>query len=174
MTVLLRLEPLEPREVPATFGIPWSDGQHQTLSSAPDGSSNLHSALFAHDPDARLAVLRAVQTWSVQVNVNVGGVSASGAAFGTAGAGYGEVRVGVRPMDPTSAPDATVPLSGAKPPAAQTARPSGAQVTLAGPTAPAIPAPAPAPHEGTAQRTPPGASSQPAGPVDTVWYMRRY
>jgi hypothetical protein len=155
MTVPLRLEPLEPRDVPSTSGIPLPDGQHLTLSFAPDGTSkldvaaNLNSALFAHD----------------------------------------QVRVGVRPKDPTSAPDATVPLSGATPPAAQTAQPlgspTGAPVTSAGPTSTAIPERAPAPREATAQRIPPGASSQPAGvfvppiqsrtdPVDTVWYMRRY
>jgi hypothetical protein len=145
MTVPLRLESLEPRDVPATSGIPWPDGQHLTVSFAPGSTSilgvasNLNHALFAHD----------------------------------------QVRVGVRPQDPTSAPDATVPLSGATPTAAQTARPS---VTPA-PTA--IPAPAPAPREATAQRTPPGASSQPArvfvapiqsrtDPVDTVWYIWRY
>jgi hypothetical protein len=191
MTVPLRLEPLEPRDVPATFGIPWPDGQHLTPSFAPDGTSilggvsNLNSAPFAHDPDARLAVLRAFQTWSVQANGNVGRVSDSGAAFGPGGEGRSEVRVGVRPLDPTSAPDATVPLSGATPPAAHTAQPSGAPVTLARPTSTAIHAPAPAPREGTAQRIPPGASTQPAGDfvppirsrtdrVDRVWYMWWY
>jgi hypothetical protein len=160
MTVTLRLEPLEPRDVPATFGIPWPDGEHLAPSSAPPGTSvlgvasNLSFALLAHDPDARLAVLRAFQTWSVQANVTVGGVS-------------------------------TVPLSGATPPSAQTARPSGAPVTSARPTSTAIPAPAPAPRGETAPQIPPGASSQPAGvfvppirsrtdPGDRVWYMWWY
>ena len=35
----LRVEPLEGREVPAAFGLPWGNAGHLTLSFAPDGTS---------------------------------------------------------------------------------------------------------------------------------------
>src|SRR5262245_10367216 len=53
-----RLEALEDRCVPATFGIPWSDAAHLTLSFAPDGTtlgpeqSTLFSTLDAAMPRA--------------------------------------------------------------------------------------------------------------------------
>ncbi len=93
----LGVEELEPREVPATFGTPWPDGEHLTLSFAPDGTaigSAPSDSFAALGPDARLAVLRAFQAWAVHANVNVGLVSDSGAAFGTGGAVQGDPRFG--------------------------------------------------------------------------------
>ncbi|MBN9118592.1 MAG: matrixin family metalloprotease [Planctomycetes bacterium] len=107
MPVPLRVEALESRDLPATFGTPWPDGQHLGLSFAPDGTSidGVASNLDALGPDARLAVLRAFQTWAIYANVNVGLVSDSGAAFGTGGAvqgdpRFGDIRVGGRPLAP--------------------------------------------------------------------------
>jgi hypothetical protein len=107
----LRFEPLEPRETPAAFGTPWPDGENLTLSFAPDGTpvagapSNLAAAWGAAGPEARLAVLRAFQTWAVHANLNFGLVGDTGAAFGTGGAvqgdaRFGDVRVGGIPLNP--------------------------------------------------------------------------
>jgi hypothetical protein len=107
----LRAEPLEGRDTPATFGIPWPDGQHLTLSLAPDGTpiggspSVLTSLLQNLGPSANLDVLRAFQTWVAQANLNIGLVSDNGAAFGTGGAvqgdpRFGDVRVGGRSLAP--------------------------------------------------------------------------
>src|SRR5437868_1598147 len=90
----LRVEQLEAREVPATFGTPWPDGRHLSLSVAPDGTaiggtgSDLAALL------SRLDVLRAFQSWAVHANVNFGLVADSGAAFGTPGANQGDPRFG--------------------------------------------------------------------------------
>ena len=109
----LGLERLEIRDVPAVFGIPWVDAQHITLSFAPDGSnvSSAGSNLFAHMQADGLStsawegqVLKAVQSWTSQANINVGVVSDSGAALGTAGlsqgdARFGDIRVSMRALD---------------------------------------------------------------------------
>jgi hypothetical protein len=102
---------LEPRETPAVFGIPWPDGQHLTISLAPDGTSiggtpsDLTRLLQNLGPSADLDVLRAFQTWAVQANLNIGLVSDNGAAFGTGGAvqgdpRFGDIRVAGRPLAP--------------------------------------------------------------------------
>src|SRR5262249_25489781 len=100
------LERLEDRCVPATFGTPWPDPSHLTLSFAPDGTvvgdqaSTLFSPLNAIAPTAawQREVLRAFQTWAVQANINIGLVADGGQAFGAAGlpqgdAHFGDVRV---------------------------------------------------------------------------------
>ena len=102
----LHVEALESRDVPATFGTPWPDGGHVTLSFAPNGTTiggSPSDFLAALGPDARLAVLKAFQQWVAHANVNVGLVSDSGAAFGTGGAvqgdpRFGDVRVGGRAL----------------------------------------------------------------------------
>lgn len=107
----LRAEQLESRETPATFGTPWPDGQHLTLSLAPDGTpiggtpGNFGTFLQQLGPSARLDVLRAFQTWAVQANLNVGLVGDDAAAFGTGGpvqgdTRFGDIRVGGRSLGP--------------------------------------------------------------------------
>ena len=106
-------EALEARDLPATWGIPWADPQHLTVSFAPDGtnvfgqSSNLFGRL-----DGQLGagtweatVLRAVETWASNANINVGLVSDGGQAIGTAGpaqgdARFGDIRISAAPMAP--------------------------------------------------------------------------
>jgi hypothetical protein len=98
----LTVVPLENRDVPASFGVPWPDPTHLTLSFAPDGTSaagvtsRLVAALDAQMPRAEWqgAILRAAQTWAEVANLNIGVVNDNGAAFGTAGATQGDPRFG--------------------------------------------------------------------------------
>jgi hypothetical protein len=107
----LAIEVLEDRAVPATFGVPWSDPSHLTLSFVPDGTaiaghtSSLFRTLGAVAPPAawEVQVLRAFQTWAVNANVNIGVVADGGQALGIAGASqhdprFGDIRVGAQPM----------------------------------------------------------------------------
>ncbi|AMV24788.1 Matrixin [Gemmata sp. SH-PL17] len=114
----LRVELLEPRDVPARFGSPWPDGERITLSFAPDGThigSEASDLLAQLGPDARIAVLRAFQTWATYADVNIGLVSDSGAALGTGGAvqgdpRFGDIRVGGRAL-PTDVLAITAPYN---------------------------------------------------------------
>jgi hypothetical protein len=107
-----RLEELENRTVPAIFGIPWPDASHLTLSFAPDGTAvgGVGSSLFGTMQAAGLStsawqeeILRAVQTWSQNANINVGVVADSGDPIGTPGASegdsrFGDIRISARPL----------------------------------------------------------------------------
>src|SRR5262249_55074118 len=103
----LSVECLEDRCVPTTWGNPWPDAQHLTISFAPDGtqsagqSSTLFSTLNALQPTAawQRQILRAFQTWAVEANLNFGFVADGGQAFGTPGrpqsdSRFGDVRIG--------------------------------------------------------------------------------
>ncbi|HKB40597.1 MAG TPA: matrixin family metalloprotease [Gemmataceae bacterium] len=96
------VQELEDRCVPVTWGNPWPDATHLTLSFAPDGTklgsqtSELFSKLDATMPrDAwQMEILRAFQTWAAQSNINVGLVSDGGQAFGTPGSVQSDTRFG--------------------------------------------------------------------------------
>src|SRR5262245_7768366 len=107
----LRLEPLEDRYLPATYGFPWLDPANLTVSFAKDGTrivdqpSSLYSTLDKVAPTKvwQREVLRALQTWAANGNVNLGLVLDGGQAFGAAGRfqhdpRYGDIRVGARPL----------------------------------------------------------------------------
>jgi len=107
----LSLERLEDRCTPSTSGITWPDGAHLTLSFVPDGtqvagnSSSLFSTFNAIAPTAvwEREIVRAVQTWSSQTNVNVGVVADGAQALGTSGvvqgdSRFGDIRVAAIPM----------------------------------------------------------------------------
>jgi hypothetical protein len=109
----LTLEVLEVRTAPAVFGVPWSDPAHLTLSFAPDGTrigaqtSSLFATLDAQQPAAawQADVARAVQTWAVTTNLDVGIVPDGGQPFGTSGPGegnprFGDIRIGAAPLTP--------------------------------------------------------------------------
>src|SRR5260370_34711168 len=96
-TARLNLECLEERFAPATWGNPWPDAAHMTLSFAPDGTQagdhqstmfqTLNSQLNTSIPYAwEQAILRALQTWAVNANINVRVVPDDGQPFGTTGA----------------------------------------------------------------------------------------
>lgn len=98
----LAVESLESRDVPAVFGLPWADSGNLTLSFVPDGTPtpNGPSTLFktmngiAPTSEWKQEILRAVQTWAEQVNVDVGVVADDGSPLGTAGAVQGDRRFG--------------------------------------------------------------------------------
>jgi hypothetical protein len=107
------MEGLETRDLPATWGIPWADPQHLTISFAPDGTSAFGqpSTLF-HQLNGQLGtgtwestILRAVQTWASEGDINVGLVSDGGEPIGTAGAAqgdprFGDIRISAAPLSP--------------------------------------------------------------------------
>jgi hypothetical protein len=105
------VELLEDRLVPATFGIPWQDPSHLTLSFAPDGAgivarpSELFAALGRQfsTADWQRTILRAFQTWAVHTNLNFGFRADEGQPFGAAGLAqgdprFGDIRVGAHEM----------------------------------------------------------------------------
>jgi hypothetical protein len=106
----LTLEVLEDRTTPADFGVPWSNANYLTLSFAPDGTqiagqaSSLFATLNAQAPTAawEADILSAVQTWTVNTNLNVGVVPDNGQPFGTSGSGhrFGDIRIGAAPLSP--------------------------------------------------------------------------
>lgn len=97
----IAFEQLEDRSLPS-FGVPWADPGHMTLSfvpdgtAAPNGSSNLFSSLSSTGPASgwQLEILRAFQTWAVNANINIGLVADGGQALGTTGAVQGDSRFG--------------------------------------------------------------------------------
>jgi hypothetical protein len=105
----LHVEQLEDRCTPATFGNPWPDPSHLTLSFAPDGTaidsgaSSLFSLLGSNSSAWETQILAAYQTWAVNSNINIGVVSDSGAAFTSGGAlqgdpRFGDLRIGAAPL----------------------------------------------------------------------------
>ncbi len=105
------LETVERREVPATFGAPWTDALHLSASFAPDGTkiashaSNLFQALNLQSPTAawQRTILQALQTWAARANINIGLTADAGGEFGTPGKTqhdprFGDIRVGAQPM----------------------------------------------------------------------------
>ena len=109
----LLLERLEERCTPATWGNPWPDAAHLTLSFVPDGtpignsSSSLFSLLNRTMPTMawETTILRAFQTWAANANINVGLVADNGAPYGAAGViqgdgQFGDIRIFARDLGP--------------------------------------------------------------------------
>ncbi len=110
----LKVECLEDRCVPTTWGNAWPDAQHLTLSFAPDQTQvidqpntlfqTLNSNLRTSDPAVwQQIILRAFQTWAVNANINISVKADGGQPFGTRGAiqgdaRFGDVRVAAFPM----------------------------------------------------------------------------
>jgi predicted Zn-dependent protease len=105
---------LESRLLRAATGLPWSDPTHLTLSFAPDGTAIAgDSSVLFQDLDAQFpsptawqdVIVSAFQTWAAQTNISIGLVADDGAPFGVAGPmqgnpGFGDIRIGARPMSP--------------------------------------------------------------------------
>jgi hypothetical protein len=107
----LALATLEDRSLLTTFGIPWADPSHLTLSFVADGTatpygpSQATAALQQTPPSAswQREILRAFQTWAINANINVGLVADGGQPVGTVGAvqgdpRFGDVRVSAAPL----------------------------------------------------------------------------
>src|SRR5438093_6491411 len=110
-SMALNVERLEDRYAPATFGNPWPDASHLTLSFAPDGTrvGDRISALFQTlssrpaTSNWQLAILRAFQTWAINANINLSVIGDGGQPFGTPGpiqgdARYGDIRLAAYPF----------------------------------------------------------------------------
>src|SRR5580704_9267640 len=94
-------ECLEDRTVPATWGVPWPDPGHLTISFVPEGTQ---TPVGANDLDQVLnqaagstaageaIILRAFQTWAAESNINLGVVADGGEPLGTTGAVEGDSR----------------------------------------------------------------------------------
>jgi hypothetical protein len=107
----LLLEALEDRSTPATYGNPWHDATHLTLSFVPDGTviaghqSTLFQTLNQQMPTAtwQRLIAHAVQTWADYANISVGVVADGGQPFGTPGQmqgdpRFGDIRIGAQAM----------------------------------------------------------------------------
>jgi hypothetical protein len=98
-----RFEPLEDRTVPATWGVPWPDPGHLTLSFVPDGTQTplgpstldrvLTQAAGSVQAGERI-VLSAFQAWASQAGIDVGVVADGGEPLGATGAVQGDARFG--------------------------------------------------------------------------------
>src|SRR5712691_7339261 len=107
----LTIETLEARDLLANWGLPWPDAGHLTLSLVPDGASvdGQESALFqtlgahASTRDWEMEVLRALKTWAVNANINIGVVAEGGQQLGSTGpiqgdSRFGDIRLAGRPL----------------------------------------------------------------------------
>jgi hypothetical protein len=116
-----RVEPLERRDLFTTFGVPWTDARHLTISFVPDGTqvagqaSNLFATLNAQSDTAswQAAILGAFQTWAANANIDVGLVPDDGEPLGTPGktegdSRFGDIRIAAQPMS-SSALSVSVP-----------------------------------------------------------------
>jgi Matrixin len=101
----LCVERLDDRALPTTFGIPWADSSHLTLSFAPDGTATPYgpSTLSAVMPAGyQREILRAFQTWAQYANIDIGLVSDGGQPLGATGAvqadsRFGDIRIAAAP-----------------------------------------------------------------------------
>jgi hypothetical protein len=107
----LRLERLEDRNCPSTYGIAWPDARHLTISFAPDGTnvggtpSNLYAEMGLLNSPAtwQNTILRAFETWASVAEINFTVVADGGQPFGTPAAvqgdpRFGDIRIGSGPV----------------------------------------------------------------------------
>ncbi|MBO0699565.1 MAG: matrixin family metalloprotease [Zavarzinella sp.] len=105
----LSVELLDERALPTTFGIPWADSSHLTLSFVPDGTATPYgpSTLSTTMPAGyQREILRAFQTWAQYANIDVSLVADGGQPLGTPGAvqsdpRFGDIRIAAAPEAPS-------------------------------------------------------------------------
>jgi hypothetical protein len=106
----LLLEQLEDRCLPSTYGVAWPGANKITVSFAPDGTQvdSAASTLFqnlnaqATTKAWEMEILRALQSWAANANINFGIMPDHGQALGSAGpiqgdADFGDMRFAARP-----------------------------------------------------------------------------
>jgi hypothetical protein len=116
----LSVEQLEDRLVPS-WGTPWINPTHLTLSFAPDGTnvtgqgSGLFSLLNSTGATApwEQTILSAYQTWADAANINIGLVKDGGQPLGTEGppqgdVHFGDIRIAARPLSAPGTPGSTL------------------------------------------------------------------
>jgi len=107
----LTLEQLEHRDLLTTWGMPWPNPQHVTVSFVPDGTqvfdspSSLFQTLNSQATTSawETTILQALQTWAANANINLAVVSDGGQPIGTPGAiqgdsRFGDIRVAAQPL----------------------------------------------------------------------------
>jgi len=105
------LEPLEDRNLLATWGVAWPNPQHVTVSFVPDGTaigsaqSNLFQTLNSQATTNvwETTILQAIKTWAANTNISVALVNDGGQPIGTSGAlqgdpRFGDIRVAAEPL----------------------------------------------------------------------------
>ena len=110
----LTVETLESRNLMTVWGMAWSNAEALTVSFVPDGTdvdghqSTLFQTFGAPDTAATWQgdILRALQTWAVNANINLRVVPDSGAPLGTPGLlqgdpRFGDIRISGAPMSST-------------------------------------------------------------------------
>jgi hypothetical protein len=131
-TTRLTVEALETRNLLSAAGVPWANPGQLTLSFAPDGtnidgyqstlSAGLGNQVSSSTKAWEMEVLRGLQTWAVNSNINIGIVSDGGQAFGATGLNqgdsrFGDIRIGARPMaltDPLAISAFPNPIAGTR------------------------------------------------------------
>src|SRR6516225_1550992 len=107
----LTLERLEDRELLASWGVPWPNPQHVTVSFVPDGTqvspytSSLFQTLNSQSATSvwETAILQGLQTWAASTNINLALVNDGGQPIGTPGqiqgdSRFGDIRIAAQPL----------------------------------------------------------------------------
>src|SRR5262245_39645992 len=107
----LNLERLEDRDLLATWGVPWPNPQHVTVSFVPDGTaignaqSNLFQTLNSQAPTNvwETTILQALKTWAANTNISLTLVNDGGQPYGTSGfiqgdPRFGDIRIAAMPL----------------------------------------------------------------------------
>src|SRR5689334_15202515 len=113
-------ELLEDRALPSSFGIPWADPEHLTLSFAADGTptplgpSDLTQLLASTGSSAPCEpeTLGAFQSWAAQAAIHLAQTYDGGQALDTVGpvqgdARFGDIRIAAAPLSHDSLADAS-------------------------------------------------------------------
>ena len=119
----LRIEQLEDRITPSSFGQPWANPSQLTVSFVPDNTSingtpsNLFATLNKIAPTAtwQQTILKALQAWVPTTNVNFVVVNDGGQPLGANGSvqgdtRFGDIRIGMAPL-PANLVATTAPFS---------------------------------------------------------------
>ncbi len=105
----LAIEALEDRNLMSVWNMPWPNAAHLTASFVPDGTnvdgapSALYQALGSDTGSWQLEILRALQTWAVNANINIAVVQDGGQDLGASGllqgdARFGDIRLAAAPL----------------------------------------------------------------------------